>query len=271
MARPWWWGRDASAGLAAGAAFALFQPGASAQALFDPASYLVDVPTAGVTPHGTVATRGQVFPGGGVELRADLGLWDRGSVGVSYGGVQIIGDGRPEWYPRPGFAARVRVLEESWTFPALAVGIDTRGSGFWDETLNRYQFKSRGVFVALSKNYAFLGDLSLHGGASRSFEDDDDGTPTVFAGFEKSLGSRLGLALEYDLAMNDNRDDGVYGSGRGYLNALLRIRPAPQLELRLVVRDMLENSQFDDPGLSDVVVDDGWGREVSLTYCATAF
>ena len=111
----------------------------------------------------------------------------------------------------------------------------------------------------------------MHGGASRSFESRDDGDPTLFGGFEKSLGPAAGLAMEFDAAANDNRQDGVYGRGRGYLNAVLRIRPAPRLELRIIVRDMLKNSELSDPRRSDVVVDEGWGREVALTYVATPF
>jgi hypothetical protein len=43
------------------------------------------------------------------------------------------------------------------------------------------------------------------------------------------------------------------------------------MELRIIVRDMLKNSELSDPGRSDVVVDEGWGREVALTYAALPF
>jgi hypothetical protein len=238
---------------------------------YAPSSLLVDVPTAGLTDRGTLEIGGRVFPGGGIDLRLDLGLGARLALGAGFGGLQVIGDGRPEWYPAPGLALKIRLLEENWTLPAFAVGIDTRGAGFWDEGRDRFQFKSRGVYVVASKNYAFLGDLSLHGGANRSLEDADDGDVTGFVGLEKSAGSHIALAAEYDLATNDDRDDGVYGEGRGYLNAAIRVRPDPRLEVRLVIRDMLDNSGLADPSLSDVVVDEGWGREVGLSYFSTFF
>ncbi len=236
-----------------------------------PSIQLVDSPTSALPPHGAIVSRGKVFPGGGVEVRVDVGIVDRVSLGLGFAGLQVIGDGDPDWDPAPGWACRARVLEETWTLPAIAVGVDTRGAGFWDEDRDRFQFKSRGIYVVASKNYAFLGDLALSGGASRSFETEDDGDPTAFIGAEKSLGSRAGIAFEYDLAANDNRDDGVFGRGRGYVNAAVRFQPAPAVELRFVVRDMLDNSELDDPTRTDVVADEGWGREVSLSWMSNPF
>jgi hypothetical protein len=236
-----------------------------------PSALLVDTPTAALPAHATIEARGRVFPGGGLEVRVDGGLWDRASLGAGFGGLMVIGDGRPDWDPGPGFALKLRAWDETWTLPALALGVDTRGAGFWDEGRDRYQFKSRGLYAVASKNYLLLGELAVSGGVSRSFESEDDGDPTVFVGIEKTLGARAGLALEYDLATNDDRDDGVFGRGSGYLNAALRIRPAPPLELRVVVRDMLKNAELDDPGLSDVIMDEGWGREVSLSWVTRPF
>lgn len=268
----WRWERCLGAAwLAATCAVAAPESDGSTPPSINPPALLIDVPTAGLTGRGEVETRGRVFPGGGIDLRVDFGLGDRVAVGAGFGGVQVIGDGRPEWYPGPGLALKVRLLEENWTLPALAVGIDTRGAGFWDEDRDRFQFKSRGAYLVASKNYSFLGDLALHGGASRSLEADDDGDVTGFAGVEKSLGTWMGLAVEYDLATNDNVEDGVYGKGRGYVNAALRVRPDPRLEVRLVIRDMLDNTELADPRLSDVVADEGWGREVGLSYFATFF
>jgi hypothetical protein len=231
-----------------------------------PPRQLVDIPTAGHLPPGSFETRIRAYPGGGIEGRLDIGLLSRLSVGASYGGLQIIGDGDPDWNPRLGLSAKVRVLEESFSFPAFAIGIDTQGSGFYDDSRSRYQFKSRGLYVVASKNYALLGDLTLHGGVSRSFEDRDDGNPTIFAGVDKSLGPYAGLVLEYDAALNDDGGDGVYGRGRGYLNSALRISLASVVEVRLVLRDLLRNTEAEEAEFSDVIVDEGVGREFHLSY-----
>jgi hypothetical protein len=234
-----------------------------------PSRRLVDVPTAGLVPRGSYDARIGILPNGGVEGRLDIGLARWVEAGVAYGGQEIVGDGSPIWNPRPGLACKVRAWEETYTVPAIAFGIDTQGTGFYDEDLDRYQFKSRGLYALVSKNYSFLGDLGLHGGASRSFEDTDDGSPTVFGGVDKSLGRHAGILVEYDAALNDDRDDGVYGRGVGYLNAALRVAIVPQVEVRLVALDLLRNTESADEGTSELVVDEGVGRAVDLTYRVT--
>lgn len=247
-----------------GAALAVASPAAAQD--WWPARFLVDAPTAGLVPNGAFETRARMFPGGGVALRLDVGLADWVSAGGSFGGLQIIGDGEPDWYPQPGFAVKLRLVEETFVGPAVAVGIDTEGAGYWDEDRNRFQYKSRGFYAVVSKNYAWWGDLSVHGGLGRSLEEKDDKDPSPFVGFDKSLGPFFSVAMEYDLASNDNRDDGAYGKGRGYLNGVISWSVAPQMELRVVIRDMLGNAESVDPTFSDVVVDEGWGREFAFSY-----
>ncbi|MDP6461090.1 MAG: hypothetical protein QF819_06390 [Gemmatimonadota bacterium] len=231
-----------------------------------PSRVLVDSPTAGLLPPGTFESRARVFPGGGVEFRVDIGLQDWITVGAGFGGLKVIGDGEPDWNPHPGILMKVRVAEETYTMPAFVMGVDTQGAGYYDTGLARYQFKSRGVYAVLSKNYAVGGDLSIHSGVSRSLEDLDDSDPTLFVGAEKSLGDAWSMVLEYDLATNDDLSDGVYGRGRGYFNAAFRWSLAPDVEVRFVIRDMLRNSEKLDPGLAEVLVDEGWGREFTLSY-----
>jgi hypothetical protein len=144
-----------------------------------PPRLLVDIPTAGVLAPASFETRVRAYPGGGVEGPGCRSPW-RINIGASYGGLQIIGDGDPEWNPHIGLSAKIRIAEETYSTPAFALGVDTQGSGFYDKDLSRYQFKSRGVYAIASKNYAWLGDFTMHGGMSRSFEDQDDGDPTIF-------------------------------------------------------------------------------------------
>lgn len=231
-----------------------------------PPRELVDVPTAGMLPKGTFESRARIYPGGGLEVRVEVGLLPWFNLGGSYGAQQVIGDGSPDWNPRPGLMARVRLLEETYNLPAIALGVDTQGTGYFDEERERYQFKSRGPFVVLSKNYAWLGNLTLHAGVSRSLEEKDDKTPTAFGGMEKSLSEVAGFVLEYDVALNDDQGDGVYGQGRGYLNSAVRITLAPEVELKVVLRDLLRNTETDETQFSDQVVDEGVGRELHLAY-----
>jgi len=195
-----------------------------------------------------------------------VGLLSWLSLGGAYGGTQLIGDGRPDWYPEPAFALKLRLLQEDYVYPALAIGIDTEGRGHYDTERGRYQYKSRGIYAVLSKNYSWYGDFSVHGGLNRSLEEGNAEQVNPFFGLEKSLGSAVGLALEYDVALNDRKVDGAFGKGRGYLNAALRWASASGMQFQFTVRDMLKNSETPDPMQSDVIVDEGFGREFTLSY-----
>jgi hypothetical protein len=256
--RTWRW-------LTAIAMSAAVLPGAAGAQERAPAQWVVDTPTAGTSTVGAFETRAKAFPGGGLEVRVDVGLAHWLSLGGSYGGLQIIGDGDPDWYPEPGFALKLRVMQETFFLPGVAVGLDTQGGGYWDSARDRYQYQSRGIYAVASKNYAWYGNLTFHGGINRSLEGSDENL-NPFVGVEKSVGRFGGLSLEYDSALNDNRDDGAYGKGRGYLNSAVTWNVSPQMQVRFVMRDMLRNAESVDPGLSDVVVDEGWGREFTFSY-----
>ena len=250
--------------LALGLGSLIAAPGPAGGQMIASALRIVDVPTAGLTPPGAFETQARLFPEGGVEMRIDIGLASWLALGGAYGGQGIIASGQPDWNPEPGFFVKARILPETYTWPALAIGIDTQGTGYYDAARERYQFKSRGVYAVASKNYALLGDLAFHGGINRSLEDVDDENLNPFVGVEKSLGSVVSLGVEYDVALNDNRDDGEFGRGRGYLNTALRWNLAPRMQVRLVLRDLLRNSQTIDP--SGESVEQGWGREFSFAY-----
>jgi hypothetical protein len=231
-----------------------------------PAQKLIDMPTAGLVPEASFEASLRAFHGGGVVGRADIGLLSWLSLGGAYGGTQLIGDGRPDWYPEPAFALKIRLVQEDYVYPALAIGIDTEGRGHFDTERGRYQYKSRGIYAVLSKNYAWYGDFSVHAGMNRSLEEGDAEKVNPFFGLEKSLGSAVGLELEYDVALNDRAMDGAFGKGRGYLNAALRWASASGMQFQFSVRDMLKNSETPDPIETDVIVDEGFGREFTLSY-----
>ena len=80
---------------------------------------LIDCPTAGLLPRGSFDFDIKVYPQGGLIFRLDIGLMKRFMVGMSFGGENVIGDGEPDWNPRIEFAAKYRLINESWSFPAL--------------------------------------------------------------------------------------------------------------------------------------------------------
>jgi hypothetical protein len=183
---------------------------------------LIDKPTAGMLHRGDYFIGANFFQRGGVLFSVAVGLLDRFSFGISYGGTDILGSQKPNMNPNPGVNAKLRILDESTAFPALAVGFDSQGKEPYLDSLNRYTIKSPGFYAVVSQNYSVLGNLSLHGGVNLSTErDDGDKDLNIFLGAEKSLGKDISLLAEYDLATNDNTARAV-GRGRGYLNLGLR-------------------------------------------------
>ena len=204
---------------------------------------LIDTPTAGTLDRGSYTAGLRLYPNGGVLGTICVGLSARATLGVSFGGENIIGEGDIHWNPGPGVQLRYRIIDENIALPAITIGFNSQGFGPYLKELKRYTIKSRGFFVAASKNYAFLGDLSFHGGANYSLETHDgDSDLNFFAGVMKSLNPSLWLVAEYDFAINDNADNSL-GSGKGYLNAALRWVFAKQLYVQFSLKNILENKK----------------------------
>ena len=90
---------------------------------------LVDAPTAGCLKKGQYNFELQVYPQGGVLAGFAVGLFDRFTMGVSYGGIGIIGSDQVEWNEQPGVLLKYRLFEESILMPAVALGFSE--SGIW--------------------------------------------------------------------------------------------------------------------------------------------
>jgi len=203
--------------------------------------YLVDVPTAGMIPHGALALDMEVYRGGGLLAGVSLGAFDWLLIGVSYGGGNIIGNEKPDWNAIPGFQCKVRLLNESVVFPALAFGFDSQGKEMYNTALSRYTVKSMGFYAVASKNYEMMGNLSFHGGINYSLERaDGDKDPNIFLGAEKSIGSFLSVLGEYNLGWNDS-DRQAFGKGRGYLNLSARLSLGKGFSLGMNMKDILKN------------------------------
>ena len=202
---------------------------------------LVDFPTAGMIPRGSIALDVDFYRDGGVDLACAVGIFDRLSAGLSYGGSGLIGAGSPVMNTAPGFNIKVRILEESVYVPALALGFDSQGHDGYDRRLNRYAIKSPGLYAVFSKNYAVLGFFSLHGGTNYSLErSDGNRNINLFAGIEKTLGPFLSFMIEYNLGANDAGTNAL-GEGKGYLNLALRCSLGGGLTLGIDLKDLADN------------------------------
>jgi len=236
-------------------------PGSAAAQDEDPID-LVDMPTAAILQHGEYDMSLRLYTAGGVLGGARVGLFNHVMFGFSYGGLMILGTGTPDWNPRVEFDFKWQILGESLSGPAIALGFDSQGFGYFDNTFERYQYKSPGFYAVLTKHWLWLGLLGLTGGVNYSLENDDDDDPNLFAGLEKSITKNFDFYLEYDAGLNDNQGDGVFGRGRGYLNLSVLWKVSRTLQIAFDLRDLLENSQA-SPQHSEIT---GVSREIRIIY-----
>ena len=202
---------------------------------------VVDTPTAGMLDRGQVEFDLRLFPVGGVLAGVNVGLARQFLIGLSYGGVNVIGYGEVNWYPRPGVQARVRLIEENFVFPAVVLGFQSQGYGAFLDSRNRFETKSRGFFVAASRHYRAGFLLGLHGGLNYSLErDDGDNDLNAFVASTLDFGPQWSLLAEYDFAWNDN-GPGALGRGNGVLNAGIRWQVGSRLSVDLVFKNLTHN------------------------------
>ena len=228
---------------------------------------LVSIPTAGTLPRGSFTLESLLITDGGMVPRLSVGFTDNFSFGVSFGVQNLIGGNKPSINKTtPEVQIKYRIFDESEKMPALVYGLDTQGRGLYHAvdsisthgifdstvTLNRYDQKAWGMYMVMSKNWNFLGNLGLHAGISKSLSENDDGDKdiNVFFGIDKELNRSFSLLVEYDAALNDNLADGdhalndiTFGKGKGYLNAGIRWAISPNLMLEINFNDINQNTE----------------------------
>ncbi len=224
--------------------------------------YLIDMPAAGILDKGYVGIISNVMPSGVVINKIEVGVFDNLCFGISYGGSNIIGSGKVNWYNLPGVNIRYKFFNESVSFPSITIGFDSQGKGLEFENPERYEIKSLGFFVAASKNYQFLGYLSLHAATHYSLEKNDgDNFLNFKIGAEKTIGPNFSFVAEYDFGFNDNSATSL-GEGNGYLNIGLKFSAGLGFTLGFEVRDIFNNRRW-NPNSAD--------RALSIEYIKSIF
>jgi hypothetical protein len=223
---------------------------------------LIDMPTAGILEKGFVGATTDILPMGVVIQRLEVGAFDNVSFGISYGGANLIGEGKIDWYKYPGVNIRFRLINEALTFPAISIGFDSQGKGVYHDSSGRYDIKSPGFYAAASKNFAFLGYLSINAAAGYSLETKDgDNFINLYIGAEKTLGSNISLIADYNFAFNDNETE-YYGGDKGYLNAGIRWSAGAGFTIEFDLRDLLSNKKL-NPSAAD--------RALKIEYIKSIF
>lgn len=220
----------------------------------NPLFMLVDNPTCGNYFRGQYEIRARMEPEGGILAGIYIGISDNFSIGVSYGGDHIIGYNVIQGYKNPGVEVRYRIVEETLLYPAFALGFSSQGYG--PQIDRRYRIKSKGFYGVVSKNYEFIGNLSLHGGINYSLEHSDGNKNlNIFLGFEKAITEIYSFLLDYDFAFNEGIDE--YRE-KGYLNIGIKGYFAPNIAIEFDIRNLLKTGEEG--------VNDGVNRVLKLSY-----
>ncbi len=230
---------------------------------YPPPTDLISIPTAGTLMRGSFALGMRIQDGGGMILGLRVGITDRFQFGVSYGSPNLIGDDSLRWYPRPEANLKYMIVNESTTLPGLSLGLNTQGYGNFNkgDSLNRYDMKAHGVYLAASKNWKTpLGNLGLHSGVGYNFTETEDGDddPNVFFGVDIELNPEFSILMEYNAALNENNmtTETLAISRGGYLNTALRWTFVERLHLEVDLNNLL----FDKEKV------DYFKREIRIIY-----
>ncbi len=249
--------------------------GYAAESMLQP-RMLIDAHTAGVLPKAYFDFQTRIYPSGdtglggsGLGLAISVGLTDRLSIGISYGGDGLVGRGTPQSNPWPGGLIKYRIIEETFVMPAISLGYDHQGFGGIqsDGLYKGYIYKSPGFFIAASKNYLVFSSIQIgfHAGMNFSLEEYKRiHWPNAYAGIDLGINEELALMVEYDGALNE-RDKGSDSKSyanplRGFLNLGIRWAFTPSLFVEIAAKDILQNKLSSNGNALR------WSREFKLVY-----
>lgn len=225
-----------------------------------PPRQLIDCPTAGTLPRASFDVHVRDFSGGGLLTSINIGLHNKFSLGISYGGTGVLGQSKPTWQDHPEFEVKYQIIPETYAIPAFTLGFASQGYGPYLKELDRYTYKSRGFYMVISKAYqTYEWATGFHGGINYSLEHtgDHDSSPNFFFGFDMSVNHNVAFMAEYDLALNDDKKlDGIGGKGRGYFNFGLRWIFYERLELGIDLKNLFDNRR----DVNDI------SRELRISY-----
>jgi len=243
---------------------------------------LVSIPTAGTMPKGYFSFENVFMNQGSIVPKFMIGITDNFMLGMSFGISHFIGSGDIEKFRSyPEVQIKYRLFDETDKIPAIVLGIDTQGRGEFTEIewqdidgdgivdkehiLNRYDQKSYGFYVAMSRNFSAFGNLGFHFGLNKNLSENDDRDDdiNIFLGFDKEINRSFSLYGEYNFARDDDAytgadsiDDILDRKGRGYLNAGFRWSASNNLMIEMNINDISKNN----------LISDSINRELKIIY-----
>jgi len=207
-----------------------------------PNFFIVNTPIAVLPGHGEYRVSGRMMGGESWVARTEIGIQNRFSVGVSWGMLGLLGTGDVDIYDKTGLSLRLLLAEEG-ALPAMLVGFDNQGYGAWDGSLQRYARKSKGFYFTMTRSWygAFGSDLATSFGVNYSLEREDEKSADAFFGLEQYFDESFSLLADYELGLDDRKQDGRYGEGDGWLDLALNWKLGGELSFKFILSDLLKN------------------------------
>jgi len=193
--------------------------------------YNIDQPVPISLAHAEYYVSARLWGDGGIMMRFGLGLFDRVTLGMSYGGDYIIGSQKPEFFDRyrPEFQARLAILREQGYVPNAVLGFESQG---YDECIQQqYQVREKGGYLCVGKT---VDAIRTHCQLGLNYWNGLD----AFAALNALLPGNVELIAEYDPAFNDHDEELKH---RGFLNFGIGWTFAEKVRLVLGLRDVLGN------------------------------
>jgi hypothetical protein len=199
--------------------------------------YNIDQPVPISLAHAEYYVSGRLWGDGGIMMRFGVGLFDRVTLGMSYGGDYIIGSSTPQFFDRyrPEFQARLAILQEQGYVPNLVLGFESQGYDDCIQTV--YQVREKGGYLCAGKTIDAIRthcQLGLNYWKSTGSGTGFDG----FAALNALLPGNVELIAEYDPAFNDHDEELKHC---GFLNFGIGWTFAEKIRMVVALRDVLGN------------------------------
>jgi hypothetical protein len=205
--------------------------------------FIVDMPTAGIIPKSTFRATTIMASPGNMNIFFEASPFENFALGLSFGGNNIIGSGDVDWQKLPGIFIKYRIVDETLSVPAVALGVITQGRGRYYSEFDRSHVYSPGIFAVASKSFTWwLGNVALHGGLCYSFEPKPElRNINFYLGFEQTLGKSVSINLELNPTMEDGAEQVL--DKKGMLNMGLKLSLVEGLTLELQGRDLFSHTK----------------------------
>lgn len=195
--------------------------------------FLIDQPDIIIPDHGVYGLQFRFGPTGDVITYGTLGLFNRLSLGVSYGASNMINSGNPDFYSQPGVQIRIKAIEENGYLPTLIFGLDNQGYGAYNN--GRYQIMSKGIYFQVGKNIEYP-DIAFIPNFGMNYCFESDGRLDIFFGIKFSIKSSVEVIFDYSSNIDDELDQ-----NKGYFNTGLNLILHHDVFFQFALRDLLDN------------------------------